>query len=200
MSRRIFRRGSRASGSRAGDAEMLMIHDTESFSPQVRSSIRGIEIRRICDAAAIQAIADLQERNWGRSLPWLPDLLHSLWDHAAFYGAYAGGGALGQGRAHEQDSAHARDGLVGAGWIEYPSGSPFAEIHGGAVLPEWRGRGIYSRLLDARMADALERRVPWITVDAAPMSRPILEAKGFMRLDETCPMTWAPSRAMPEVG
>lgn len=41
------------------------------------------------------------------------------------------------------------------------------------------------------MIDALERRVGCVAVDAAPMSRPILQAKGFRSLDVTYPMTWS---------
>lgn len=79
--------------------------------------------------------------------------------------------------------------LLEAGFEE---GEPEALLHGGAVLPAFRGRGIYSRLFEARMMDALARGLKWVAVDAAPMSRPILEAKGFERLDSTWPMVWSP--------
>ncbi len=81
--------------------------------------------------------------------------------------------------------------MKGVGWIEYGPGTAFAELHGGSVLPEFRGRVVYSRLLEIRLRDASERRFAWLTVDAAPMSRPILEAKGFERLDVTWPMAWS---------
>ena len=53
---------------------------------------------------------------------------------------------------------------------------------------EFRGRGIYSRLFEARVAEARSRGVPYIAVDAAPMSRPILERFGFRFVCNTYPM------------
>ena len=88
----------------------------------------------------------------------------------------------------------ARDGdrVVGSGWIDFSPGSPFAQMHGGAVLEPYRGRGVYSRLFERRLEEAKARGVPWIAVDAAPMSRPILEKKGFRFVCHTYPMRTRP--------
>jgi GNAT superfamily N-acetyltransferase len=53
---------------------------------------------------------------------------------------------------------------------------------GGATLPGARGRGIYTSLVHARWAEAVERGVPRLVVSAGPMSAPILERLGFERL------------------
>jgi len=78
--------------------------------------------------------------------------------------------------------------IVQATASDYIPGSAFADLHGGAVLEAARGRGVYSRLLQVRVAHARERRCEYLSVDAAPMSRPILEAKGFTRICGTYPM------------
>jgi len=161
-------------GFEQGEPESLMVYEVAKFRRTARFGMDGIDVRHIEDIAMLKQIAEFQEVVWGRSFAWLLDQLRSIWDQCAFYSAY--------------DNQR----LVGIGWIEYAKASQFAELHGGAVLPAYRGRGIYSRLFEIRMVDALERRVRWVAVDAAPMSRPILEAKGFESLDTTYPMTWVP--------
>jgi GNAT superfamily N-acetyltransferase len=71
------------------------------------------------------------------------------------------------------------------GWARFPSGSPFASLWGGATDPEHRGKGLYSQLVSARVQEAKSRGYRYVTVDAGPMSRPILERRGFQVL------TWA---------
>jgi GNAT superfamily N-acetyltransferase len=59
--------------------------------------------------------------------------------------------------------------------------TPFAAIlMGGATLPAARGRGVYTSLVHARWAEAVERGTPRITVSAGAMSAPILQRMGFM--------------------
>lgn len=162
------------SGFDEGEAESLMMYEIAAFQPPGSSEKDGITLRRVEGKTVLKQIVELQESVWDRSFTWLFDQLRSMWNHAAFYAAYD------------------NELLVGAGWIEYPQGAQFAELHGGAVLPAFRGRGIYSQLFEIRMRDALARGVRWVAVDAAPMSRPILEAKGLKRLDTTYPMAWSP--------
>lgn len=162
------------SGFDEGEAESLMVYEVAEFEQPESSERGGIILRRAEQEAVLKQIVELQENVWDRPFPWLFDQLRSMWNHSAFYAAYD------------------NELLVGAGWIEYPQGAQFAELHGGAVLPAFRGRGIYSQLFEIRMRDALAMEVRWVAVDAAPMSRPILEAKGLKKLDTTYPMTWPP--------
>jgi GNAT superfamily N-acetyltransferase len=66
-----------------------------------------------------------------------------------------------------------------AGWIMLRERSQFGSLWGGSTLSEYRGRGLYTALLGARAQEARERQVRYLTVDASPMSRPILEKFGF---------------------
>lgn len=160
-------------GFAQGEREALMIYEVSSFGPTGGAGLAGIDVRKVNDLSGLKQIVDLQERIWGRPFGWLLDQLRSTWDHTSFYAAYA------------------QDRIVGSGWIEYPKGSQFPELHGGAVLPDFRGTGIYSRLFESRVLEAVAAGVKWIAVDASPMSRPILQARGFQTLDTTCPMTWS---------
>ncbi|WP_245830950.1 GNAT family N-acetyltransferase [Sediminibacillus massiliensis] len=69
--------------------------------------------------------------------------------------------------------------LVSGSWIYFEPNTNFASLWGGSTLPEFRGRGFYSDLLRTRAIMAVDKGYSFLTVDASPMSRPILEKLGF---------------------
>ena len=71
---------------------------------------------------------------------------------------------------------------AGAAWIYFHHGSSFASLWGGSTLPQYRGQGLYSALLAVRACEAQAHGFRFLTVDASPMSRPILEKHGFKQL------------------
>lgn len=54
-------------------------------------------------------------------------------------------------------------------------------LYGGAVLPEFRGRGAHRALVHTRWRHAVARGTPALVVQAGPMSAPVLESLGFGR-------------------
>jgi GNAT superfamily N-acetyltransferase len=52
-------------------------------------------------------------------------------------------------------------------------------LMGGAVLPAYRGRGVYRALVRARWEHAVARGTPLLVVQAGPMSAPVLAGLGF---------------------
>ncbi|MEZ4864476.1 MAG: hypothetical protein R3C14_24390 [Caldilineaceae bacterium] len=86
--------------------------------------------------------------------------------------------------------AYVNEVAASAAWIYYPTNSRFASLWGGSTLSEYRGRGLYTALLAVRTQEALSRQVEFLTVDASPMSRPILEKFGFVRIAESYPCKW----------
>jgi hypothetical protein len=83
------------------------------------------------------------------------------------------------------------DGLpASAAWIYFPKHSQFASLWGGSTLRGYRKRGLYTALLAARAQEARRRQVRFLTVDASPMSEPILAKFGFVRLDVSYPCKW----------
>ena len=148
-----------------------MVYDLRSAPRLPEKESEDVVIREVSSIEDLLAIVSIQEAVWSRSLPWLKgQMLSAKWFTTYFC-------------AFDQDLP------IGAGWIEYPEGSMFAELHGGSVIAEYRGRGIYSELFRYRVEHAKEKGIPYISVDAAPMSRPILESKGFRRLCSTYPLT-----------
>jgi len=71
---------------------------------------------------------------------------------------------------------------VAAGRLELPPGRAFASSWGGGTDPEYRGRGVYRRLVAERARWAQARGYEYLTVDAQETSRPILERLGFTAL------------------
>ena len=161
-----------AQGLAAHHVEALMVLEVANARIAAPSP-DGIVVEQ-ASGAALDELAAVQEEVWACRLPWLAGALHAMADHA--HGSAA--------------VFCARDGAkaVGSGWIDFHGGSPFAQLCGGAVLESHRGRGVYSLLFARRLAEAAARGVPYIAVDAAPMSRPILERKGFVYVCGTYPM------------
>jgi hypothetical protein len=163
-----------AAESFVGDEqEAFMVLPLDRPSRQVTTQ-GAWEVRRVNDDAGVRDVVAVQERVWGREFPWLyPQLAKTLQvrpTELSIYCAYASGEP------------------VGTGYTEFPSGSRFPELHGGAVLESWRGRGLYSDLFAVRLEEAKQRLYDFICVDAAPMSRPILKKIGFRKICATVPM------------
>jgi GNAT superfamily N-acetyltransferase len=169
----------------AGPMEAFMLLPLGgSPTPHPGVAATGIRLERVRTEEGIRHVVAVQEEVWQRDLSWLAD---TLWrslserpEEMSIHCAYSGSRP------------------VGTGWTEFPDGSQFADLHGGAVLPEARGRGVYSLLFDQRRQEAWKRGYRYLTVDAAPMSRPILERKGFLHICDTYPMRLSAPSIGPE--
>lgn len=150
--------------------EALMVLEVDSAQAS-EGTVEGVAIERL-SGSALEEIVRLQEEVWKCRLPWLLDVLREMTD--PIYCARA------EGR------------VVGSGWIDFHGGSEFAQLCGGAVAESHRGLGVYSALFDVRIAEAKARGTRFLAVDAAPMSRPILERRGFRFVCHTHPLRTRP--------
>jgi GNAT superfamily N-acetyltransferase len=159
----------RAHGFKPDDTEALMVLDVMAHPPWHGTLPPGVRVERITTIARIPDVVAAHDR--ANNEPWTPlaQRLEAAFDVTVIFCAYDG------------------DVPIGSGWVEFPPGSEFTEIHGGAVVAEYRGKGVYSALFDARVQEAKRRGSPFIVVDAGPMSRPILLRKGFEFICETTP-------------
>jgi GNAT superfamily N-acetyltransferase len=166
-----------ARGFKVGDAEALMVleieHAPAQFLQPVQPDVRRITtVEGIADAAAVQAAV------WPEAdfIQWLAaDLEQRLRhdpDHISIYVAYVNGVP------------------ASSAWISFHSGSRFAGLWGGSTLPQFRQQGLYSALVAARLQEAHSRGVRYLTIDASPMSRAVLEKRGFQWLTTTYPCVW----------
>jgi GNAT superfamily N-acetyltransferase len=79
---------------------------------------------------------------------------------------------------------------VSSAWMFFHEGSQFASLWGGSTIKDYRGLGIYTELVAIRAQKAIQRGAKFLTVDASPMSQPILEKLGFQFLTYTYPCKW----------
>lgn len=167
----------------ADEAEALLVLRTDGDAaralaaalPPAPATIQRVGVD-IGVAQGVREAVALQERIWERRFDWLEAELRSA--------------IADPQTAFELVLARAGPAVVGSGTLIGPAGAACANLHAGAVLPEWRSRGLYSALLGARVRLAREWGVDNLHVDAAPMSRPILERKGFRFICETVPFRW----------
>lgn len=157
-----------------GEQEAFMAYEIEGATLDPPFIDRAWKVERVASESGIRDVLSVQEEVWGCRFEWLytqlTQRLSQRPDELSVYCAYAAGKA------------------VGSGWVEFPEGSQFPEIHGGAVLEDWRGRGLYSELFAVRLREVKRRGFAFLCVDASRMSRPILENIGFQQVCTTVPM------------
>jgi predicted GNAT superfamily acetyltransferase len=126
------------------------------------------DVRRITDPSQITQVVQILNQVWnddhealGRTLA---DELTNCGNYLSIYLAYA-------------------DGIpASTAWIRFQEGSQFAALWGGSSLPAHRQRGLYTALLSVRVREARRRNVRYLTIDASPMSQPIVTKYGFQFL------------------
>ncbi|WP_248582340.1 GNAT family N-acetyltransferase [Nocardioides sp. InS609-2] len=80
--------------------------------------------------------------------------------------------------------------VVSAGRLDIVPGTEFGGLWGGAVLADWRGRGIYRAMVAARARSAIRLGAVYLHSDCTDMSRPILERSGLVMVTTTTPYNW----------
>lgn len=145
------------------------------------SSVRlptGVELRRVDDPSGLPAAMEVQKVVWNEDFQWLL-------------------GALTTELETRPDLLSVFVGWVGAqpvcsSWLRIEEGTPFASLWGGSVHPDFRGKGLYRAMVEARAQEARRRNIDYLYVEAGEMSRPILERLGFQALSKVAKCTYHP--------
>ena len=156
-------------GFQVGEEEVLMVLPIPDTLPTV-SLPEGFTMQAVTDANQLVEVLNTVQNpvfeseadNWINVA--LTDELHSNPNGFLFWAVYD----------HDQP--------ISAAWLRLSKHSPFGSLWGGATLSEYRGRGVYTALIAQRMLVAHQRGKLYLTVDASPMSRPILQRRGFIPL------------------
>lgn len=160
-----------AKGFTVEDPEALLVLDIQSQQNLLNVTISS-DIQSITDELGIDDIVSLEDKIWGISHSTLGDQLkRDLEDNPDLhlYGAYVNGE------------------IVSAAWMYLHKNTSFGSLWGGSTLPEYRSKGYYTSLLAARVQQAWKKGYPLLTVDASPMSKIILEKRGFQFLATSFP-------------
>lgn len=140
-------------------------------------------VKRITDPENMGHVVEVENQVWGEDFTDLGrNLAETLVDDPEWMSVYV---------------AYVEDKPVSAAWIFFPDPRThletrrrFASLWGGSTLAEYRGRGLYTALLAVRVQEAISRQVGFLTVDASPMSRPILEKFGFEQIAYAYECNW----------
>jgi GNAT superfamily N-acetyltransferase len=160
-------------GFQVGPAEAFLVLPIQEDLPPTNSSV---DVRRVETLEQFEDYLAVEQSVWpaddgiGRTESRRRFIEHPNLE--GYYVGYADGKPVASGRVMLRD------------------GSRFAGLFGAGTLEAFRGRGIYSALIAARAAEARARGADYITADALPTSRPILERRGFRCLSHTYPCTW----------
>ena len=171
----------RRRGFEIDDPETILVLDMEGLTGILTQPITH-DIRRITDLSEVKLLVDVQVEIYGhemdemvKRLTW--ELSHYP-DYISLYGAYIDNIPVASAR------------------INYPSRSQFASLWGGGTLENYRGRGVYTALVAARVQEAIQRGRRFLTIDASPMSRPIVEKLGFVPISTSTPCNWQRKTAL----
>ncbi len=146
-------------------ADAVMVLDLSALPPKLAQPVTH-DIRRITDERGLDDVYSVIAAVW-------PEEEHGaakrnkialLRDHPASISLFV---------------AYVDGQPVSEGWVDFP-GTDFAGLWGGATLPEYRQRGLYTALVAVRAQAAIQRGYRYLTIDASPMSRAVLEKQGFV--------------------
>ncbi|MBO0985161.1 GNAT family N-acetyltransferase [Rathayibacter sp. SD072] len=154
------------------DPESIMIGPLEALAGDAPPP-PGTTLRRVVEEAEVRAMSAVIDEAFGESVDvGIADALVAR---------------LARGDGMELWVAEVDGRMVGGGRLEPVPGTDFAGIWGGALLPQFRGRGIYRALTAARAASALALGKRLVYSDSTEDSRPILERSGLMKVSTTTP-------------
>lgn len=157
------------------EAEAIMVLDLES-APQLLWQPVSQNIKRITEPEALSDVLAVQQQVWEEDFSWLNEHLGgALRKYPDLMSVYV---------------AYVEDKPASAAWTYFPKHSQFASLWGGSTVSSYRKRGLYTALLALRAQEARDRQVRYLTVDASPMSRPILEKFGFTAIALSYPCKW----------
>lgn len=151
-----------ARGFVAEEPDAIMALDVAA-APASLLSPPAADVRRLTDPEQLADVVEVLEPVWGEDFAWVHDRLGkhmAIPGYLSVFVAYVAGVS------------------ACAGWTYYNPGH-FAGLWGGSTLPAYRGRGLYTAVLAARVREARARAIPFLTIDAGSMSRPIVARHGF---------------------
>jgi len=153
-----------ALGFEIEEPEAIMVLDLRQAPAALFQPVKH-DLRQIIKPEALQDVRQIEEQVWDTDETDLIEYLTGgLTDHPDQLSIYV---------------AYIDNVPASSGWIYFPKGSRFASLWGGSTVEQYRKQGLYTALLAVRAQEARKRGVEYLTVDASPMSRPILEKFGF---------------------
>ena len=162
-----------ARGFEAEPPDDIMVLDVAAAPPALLAE-PAADVRRLTDPARLGDVQAIMEAVWGGDFSWVHERLGEAMAIPGYLRVYV---------------AYVGDVAACAGWTYFEKGH-FAGLWGGSTLEAYRGRGLYNALLAARVREARARGVPYLTIDAGEMSRPIVARHGFQTITTATACEW----------
>lgn len=162
-------------GFEIGEQEAFLVLDVQDAPADLCAPVTH-DVRRVTDAAGVRDYFAVSSAVFERD--------YSAWSVELERQVVAGDPSVSVFVAYDAGVP------VSAARISYDAGSQFAGLWGGATLAAQRGKGYYKALVAARLQEAMQRGVRFLYIDASPMSRPILQRRGFVFLGYSRPCVW----------
>jgi hypothetical protein len=164
-----------ACGFTVEEEEAIMVLDLKD-APEFLWQPTHHHMERILDPEKVSDVLTIEQQVWDEDFSslghYLREALRSYPEQMSVYVAYV----------DKQPAS--------AAWIYFPKHSQFASLWGGSTVRSFRKQGLYTDLLAVRAQEAKTRGVRYLTVDASPMSRPILEKFHFELIAYSYPCKW----------
>ena len=159
------------------DPDAVMVLDAQDASPALlapasagkRADVRAITPDRL------DVVAQIEAQIWGGNFDWLTRRLSEHLQVPNYLNIYV---------------AYVDDQPACASWVYFHPHSQCAGLFGGATLPAYRQRGLYTATLAARVQEAIRRGYRFLVTGASPMSQPILAHNGFRLLTHLYAYEW----------
>lgn len=171
-----------ACGFEIEEAEAIMALALDEAPPALLAPLTH-DVRRLEDPDQLDDVMAVQRAVWQKDLAGQAgDLRDTMIMHPELIAVYA---------------AYDRGQPVASARLYYDGRSPFASLWGGSTVASHRKRGFYTALLAVRVQEAIRRGARFLTIDASPMSRPIVARFGFQRLTTAYACNWPGHRSAP---
>ena len=152
-----------AHGFEMDERDAVMVLDLEDAPAGLLAPVTA-DVRTITNRDQLGVVITVLEAVWGGDFSWVTERLGSHLEIPGYLNVYV---------------AYVDDEPACVGWIYFHQDSQFAGLNAGSTLPDYRKRGLYTAVLAIRAQEAIRRGYRFLTVDAGPMSRPIVAKHGF---------------------
>ncbi|MFO7663704.1 MAG: GNAT family N-acetyltransferase [Chloroflexota bacterium] len=162
-----------ARGFQIEEPDDIMVLDVDRANPVI-SGRPGFTVRRLSHPEELVDVVRVLEPVWEKDFNWVYERLGTnmtIPGYLSVYVAYFG----------EQPAC--------VGWVYFSPGQ-FGSLWGGSTLERFRGHGLYSAVLTARILEAKERGIRYLTIDAGKMSGPIVAKHGFEIITRATACEW----------
>jgi len=156
------------------DPDAVMVLDLQDAPPTLLEPVTA-DVRSIKHRSQLDDVIKVEEQVWGRNFDWITERLGDHLEVPGYLSVYV---------------AYVDGQPACSGWVYYHANSQFASLWGGSTVPDYRKRGLYTALLATRAQEAVRRGYRFLTIDASPMSHPIVAQHGFRLLTYAHACEW----------